>query len=331
MKNDKRDIVMFPKWKTNLEKDGLAAIKEKKYKEALDYFDKLSEFGVASNEVLTGKVICYMELGRYDEAIHICKELMKDDEENYYKYLHIYLTILLQTSQYEELIDLLDEIFKTESIPQDFRQQFWQLYEFSRKFLNEQKEDEENESIRHFIHSLSENDFHVQWRMLSRLRKSDVTPYLEKLKPFLVDESISPIVKTGMMQWFHEQGIDHNLEIEKFNKHKIINPIKLNDIMEIPYTKEVILLLDDIEQQNPTLFEFIKQLLYRYFYVYFPLLPDEGKQVELAQAVLELGMAYLQIEEEIEVTTAPIDKKVVASFKEEIEHLEVTYFAQLEE
>ncbi|MCP8617035.1 tetratricopeptide repeat protein [Salirhabdus salicampi] len=328
MKKGRQDIVMFPGWKKKLESDGLEALKEKRYEDAILHINQLEQYDAASNEILTGKIICYIELSQYDDAIRLCRKLMKEDDDNYYKYLHIYLTILFQTSQYNEIVDLLDEIFENEEMPHTYRQQFWQLYDLSKKFYQEQAETNTQDEIGQFLSSLETGNFQEQWRLLSLLRKRTVTPYVNDLIPFFSDLNLNPVIKTGLLQWFWEQKVDRNIEVEKFGELKIVNPIHMKDVMDDTFAQQTIYYLRDVEQNDPTLYEFAKQILFRFLYVQYPFTPDESEIPNIAEAVLSLALDYLQMDTQYDMLQSHNQSR--EQWKEEMKELERKYFSQIE-
>lgn len=331
MTENKADVVMFPKWKSSLEQKGRTALQAKKYKEALEHFEQLISFDAANSEVMTGKLICLMELGRYEEAESICRELMKEDEGNYFQYLHIYLTVLFQTSQYEELLDLLDEVFESEEIPHEVRKQFWQLYDITKKLKEDESSAEYLEDIDEFIASLDSKDAKKQWRCLSKLRKQDIHPYINELAPFLKKDYIQPVIKTAMLQWMQEQKVERNVEVTKLGETKVVNPSKLDDILSHPSSRQILNLLDPVEQDNPTLYEFIQQLLFRYMYVRFPIMPTDEETPSLAKAFFELGTSYLQLDHYPFPLENYGSQKEVDLWKQQIEYYEANYFSVLDE
>ncbi|MFG6119004.1 hypothetical protein [Thalassobacillus sp. B23F22_16] len=307
MKKKKGNIVMFPKWKTRLENEGLKAIQEKRYEEALKTFEPLFEHDVASHDVVTGKLVSLMELGKYEAAEELCEYLMKHDQENYYQYLHIYLTILFQTSRYEELVGLLDEIFQEEDMPQKMRTQFWQLYEVSRKLVKEDDEQQNNKLIDEFFEGLSNEDIHMQWRSIIKLRKLSAAPYIQPFTELLKSKEVHPIIKTGIIQWFQEHQVDINLEISKFGLTERVNPAQLKELHSDYVMQQLKMRLGDMEQKNPTMYDIVQNLLYRYLFVRYPLFPTEEEAPQIVAALRQLGHEYLQLpvpemenEEEVE-------------------------------
>lgn len=331
MTDHKADVVMFPKWKISLEQKGRTALQSKNYTEALEHFEQLISFDVANSEVMTGKLICLMELGRYEEAELICKELMRDDEENYFQYLHIYLTVLFQTSQYEELLDLLDEVFQSDEIPHDIRKQFWQLYDITKKLREDETSSEFIEDIDDFIAALESKDAKRQWRCLSKLRKQDVHPYVNELTPYLLQDYIQPVIKTALLQWMQDQKIDQEVEISKLGEKQVVNPSKLHDILSHPSSRQILNVLEAVEHDNPTLYEFIQQLLFRYMYVRFPIMPTDEETPSLAKAFFELGTSYLQLDHYPYPLENYGSQKEVDLWKQQIEYYEANYFSVLEE
>jgi len=121
---DSGKVILFPKWKTQLEEESLTAIKEKEYGEALQKLNKLIRYNVLNHETLIGKLICLIELGNYEEAQHMCEELISRKSEYYYQYVHIYLTLLYQTSQYQLLMEQIEYEHEKDEIPDPYKEQF---------------------------------------------------------------------------------------------------------------------------------------------------------------------------------------------------------------
>lgn len=327
MKKKHHDVVIFPKWKKQLEKDSLEALKEKRYHEALDYIEQLEKYQAASNEILTGKIISLIELKRYDDAIALCRTLMAEDPDNYFKYLHIYITILFQASKYREVIEILDEIFEHEQIPSTYINPFRQLYELSKKFVGEEQTAGSRRNVERFIHNLRQGSLKEQWHSLSQVREEDARNFLHMIKPFLTDQKLNPVIKTGILQWLHEQNVEQEFDVEKFGEIHRVNPVQLRDIMEQDVAKEIMSHLDELEHINPTLLEFARQILYRFLYIYYPFFPEKNSTRIIARAIQTLAMDYLNVpyRQHAEDESAKLEY-----WKQKISQMEVQYFSPLE-
>src|SRR5690625_118339 len=111
------NIILFPKWQKVLEEESVAAIKEKKFEDALEKLDNLLSYDVKNHDIYTGKLICLMELERYKEAQELCESLIEEKDSHYYQYIHIYLTLLFQTDQYDTLIDVVSVELESGNVP----------------------------------------------------------------------------------------------------------------------------------------------------------------------------------------------------------------------
>src|SRR5690625_5739355 len=104
VQNRQENVILFPKWKTRLEDKSLQAMKEKKYEEALENLNKLLNYHVNNHEVIIGKLICLMELGRYEEAQDYCEEVLRSEEHTseLQSRGHLVCRLLLEKKKHED-------------------------------------------------------------------------------------------------------------------------------------------------------------------------------------------------------------------------------------
>ncbi|RWZ59909.1 tetratricopeptide repeat protein [Halobacillus fulvus] len=320
MENQNGNIVFFPKWKANLEKKGLEAFKEKRFQEAVELLEPLVEHKVASENVVTGLVMSWTELGQFDEAEELCRYKMKESlEPAYYHYLHMYITILFQRNRYQEIVDLLDEVFESENIPHQSRTQLWQMYEVSRKLLEDHQREQGAKGKEDFFKALESDDIQNQWRCITQLKKQDPTPYKSEFIVLLTTPGVHPILKTAIIEWLRDFGVNESIRVEKFGKSFEINPNELNQFETDYMLKQIQFRLSHIEQSNPTMYEMITRLLFRYCYVRYPLLPDEEEVAPIVESLKQIGHQYFQLPYEGETS------EEVQKYKEEIELCEQHY------
>lgn len=311
---------MFPKWKVTLERVGLEALKEKRYKDASEAFEPLVEYGAANIDVITGLLMSWIELGLYDEAEELCQEQMKEDFEQYYHYLHIYITILFQSNQYEEIVNLLDEVFESEDIPHQSRTQLWQMYEVSRKLLEDRHKEEGTKFFDELMDALNTDDIHKQWLAIDQLKKQSPEPFLGDVRKILMEESVHPLIKSSIIEWFRDGGVEESVSILKFGQTSTVVPSELTQLHSDYIIKQIQMRLGQIEQNNPTMYEMINRLLYHYCYVRYPIFPDEKEVPILVEALKQLGHEYLQLPFSINEELDNVDQ-----YKSEIELCEQHY------
>src|SRR5699024_6116324 len=163
-KSDK--VILFPKWKETLEQESLMALERKEFGSALEKLNRLLDYNIQKHEVVMGKIICLMELNRYDEALDLCEYLLQHKSDNHYHYLHIYLTILFQTNQYDLLMEQVEFVLVDESVPAEMIDMFEQLYEMSKSMQHEMHLEQFNYFNGELEDAFMKEDYPRQWRVI---------------------------------------------------------------------------------------------------------------------------------------------------------------------
>ena len=86
--------------------------------------------------------------------------------------------------------------------------------------------------------------------------------------------------------------------------------------------------LEELEQENPSLFELADQLLYRFLYVTYPFIPEDKNIHSVKQALFELVHASFVDEEEKDNNSKGKD---VEFYIDEIIYCEKIYFSLMDE
>lgn len=323
MGSDSQNVILFPTWQKNLEQASKQALEEKKYTEALAKLNQLLSYNVNKHEVFIGKLICLIELEHYDEAIDLCEELLRFKDKDYYHYVHIYLTILFQTNQYEELILFVDDIMGDEQMPELVREQFEQLYKMSKQ-INAGLVIKAAQSDLQKLKQVMKSEAYIeQWEYIEKLRKVDAEPPIE-VYDYLKNDAMHPVVITALFEWLQDRQIAETVEVQKLGVITTVNPKNTARIKEHDFIKEISRLISDLEQENPSLYDILQHLLYRYTYVTFPIMVPADKNKYVAEALLQTGQNYLNMD----VDKESLSDKVLF-YMEQIQDCESIYLGIL--
>lgn len=292
MQDSNEKVVIFPKWKTRLEKESLDALQKRNYEEALSKIEKLISYDILNHELAVGKLICLMELGRYNEAESFNEQLLFEKNNYYYHYLHIYLTILLHTNQFEPLVKLVEQELDEGNIPVGIKEQFLELYHIGKKLLKDYHDEKSIELSEELTEAIEKKDYTKQWYIIESLRKTDSQPTLTMIQ-YLKEDEIHPIVKTAIFNWLQDVKIDDEVEVSKLGLQISINPKHVAEIREGITFRQIMLCIRDVEQENPTLYKLLEKLLYRYAYVRYPIMPPSQDSLVIANALKGIGQQYL--------------------------------------
>ncbi|SDK41576.1 tetratricopeptide repeat protein [Sediminibacillus albus] len=331
MKTKNDNVIIFPKWKDTLEEESLQALKEKRYEDALKKLNELIGHEIYSHEIFTGKIICLMELGKTEDAEELCRRLIAQEDDYYFEYLHIYLTLLFQMSEYKQLIEIIEDVFASKTVVEPFQSQLKQLSEMSKKLSQDKMDEQAYDYINELGKAVKAGDSFSQWRLLVQCRGLAVAPYIQFLKRLLKDQQIDPVVKTAIIEWMQEQQIDEDIAVDKLGFTITVNPSKLKGIDSHAVTKQIHVLMREVEQDNPSLFQLLENLLYRYLYVRYPVMPEEKDLVAISHALKIMGAQYLQLEAFENTYRKEAEAFETDTYLKEIAESQKRYFSIIEE
>ncbi|MGM8213295.1 tetratricopeptide repeat protein [Virgibacillus sp. W0430] len=326
MQPNKEKVIIFPKWKTNLEQSGMQAMERKNYKEALEMFNQLLQFQVKHHEIMLGKLICLMELGEMDEAQQLCEERMQAADEHYYEYVQIYLTLLFQTDQYEAVLEQIELERLHTNVPNKVLEQFNQFYELSEHMNNDSIVNKSNVYAQELKQAIREQDEKKQVQFIRQLRKLHYPPSAD-IVHMLVDTAVHPVIKTAILHWLKEVKYNEKIEIHKFDRTMIVQPNTLIPIKEHPIHIETLECVNSLEEKNPTMYTMIEQLLYRYFFVKHPFCYEKPKIEQMATALMYLAETYLNIP----TKNSKMLTEETSTYVEEIKLYNALYLSVIEE
>lgn len=279
------NLIIFPKWKDDLEGKAKSAMQENDYKKAYDYFHQLTENGVHSHEVLTGKLICMMELNMDEEVESLCEQLIAEKDDYYASYVHIYATLLFQASKYKEVMYLIENALDEGIITEAMEEQLKQMYQLSKELQQQEDKKSYQEVLKVLNEAIDAKNDRQQWYMIKRLVSLNIREDIPLLREMLVTSDIHPVVKTAILEFYRKADITDHIEIEKFQVKDTI-PIHNATIFNLQkFYDGVYQYLEEIEQNEPTNFQMIQFILERFTYVYVPFLPQEENYQLLAEAL----------------------------------------------
>ncbi|WP_299091796.1 tetratricopeptide repeat protein [uncultured Metabacillus sp.] len=274
-KKKRSKVIPFPNLKDRYIEKGMDLLKEKKYHEALNMFSEAKKLKEDKAELHLGMAICFMELGELAEAKEICKKMLLEDIGHYFTVLQIYLTILIQLREYREVQTTIEAVLEENQLPAESAEHFYKLLEFSRKMTQNDEDimesDDEEQPL--YIEDILENT-NKQMAYIQSLRDRNLSKHFSSLKLLLENPNSHPMIKSMILHLMIENEVEKEVTVYKFGETVTVIPAQLDDLSDLPFTKKVLTILDDtLGNENPTLFEAVKELWIRHLYVLFPLLP----------------------------------------------------------
>ncbi|MFB1051806.1 hypothetical protein [Paraliobacillus sp. JSM ZJ581] len=325
METHDKKIVLFPRWKDEIEGKAFQFIREKKFNEALENLNLLLEYQETNQEVDIARLTCLIELGRQHEAEVLCEELLAKKDDYYFAYVHIYATLLFQANKYQDVSFLIDEVFEEEqTVPEPYSSQLNTLYQLNESLLKEQTDKQISATLSKLKDAIQKQDDVLQWHLVNHLHHSDISSFLALFKDMLKNNAINPMVKTVIIGLLQANMCNDEVTICKFSQTTYINPNTFPYMTDHPIYKKIKKELEEIEQKNPSLYELADQMLYRYFFVVYPFVLNDKNMLHIKDAIIYLSSVSFMDEKTLQDEYV---SETLSLYIEDLLYYEKVYFS----
>ncbi|UTI41951.1 tetratricopeptide repeat protein [Niallia sp. RD1] len=303
----KDNVIFFPDLDKRLLQKGLDAIQEKRFKEAVSFLEEAKERNPVHSDINIGLILSYYELGLLDQAKQIAKEMLKEDQGDYIQVLDLYIMILVQLHEYEEIVTTIEVLLEEHQIPANKIEHFSKMLIFSRKIADSSspvdKDDySEEEPLDAHTNLMELENPQEQMLLIAKMSTQNIRAYIEEVELYLRDEEKNPFLKTMLINILQEQEYEKEVVIQKFNRTIVIKPTALKDMKEQEqYQKITSILIDYVESNDPILFENIKMLIDRQIFLLYPFTLDDYSEETWAAAYHSVVNQYFGQEEGEEI------------------------------
>ena len=328
-KGDK--VIYYPGLVNRLIEKGMDALKEKDGKTAYHYFLEAEQHERDHPKVLFGKMLSLVELGRLQEALNYTARLLDDGIGDYFSLLKIHLSLLIQLGHYDEAAALISTVLSEHRIPAREVESFYQLLHFSRQMADERNDDrgDDDAPLEEMIRMLEASSLEVQLKAITSLKNYEETKATEALVRYVQSPDKDFALKSIALRALHEKKYDDFVQIEKDGRKMKVKPKELDDLFKGTFaTKVLAILQQQVENEQPFLFEFARQICFSHLLAIYPFLPEPEDEIVWAGVFHYCAAERLGLEEELAelLRKYSLDTKTVARLKREVERYETNVF-----
>jgi len=278
MKKNEQKIIPFPHLSELLMKKGMEAMEDKNYKDAYRYFDQGIQIEPEHEDINIGLALSLVELGRYQEAKEIVKRMMDQGIGEYFHVINIYLMILLQLNEHEEIIAVIEALFDEDQVPTERVESLENLLAMSKRIAGQQEDSsqpspteglpiDEEEVLR----ILESGTIEEQLYILSSLSNQNIRPWADSLSQYLIEEK-HPFLKTLVLSLLREQEVNRMIEMEKFGQRWTVNIEDLPKVEETRFLTELQKELSEkLEHNDPIMYDQALEMVKRHNILLYPL------------------------------------------------------------
>jgi tetratricopeptide (TPR) repeat protein len=284
MTKHKRDdnVILFPGLISRLVERGMSALKEKRYYDALSCFTQTVELEPQHAQARYGLVITSIELNRLPQAKEHCRSMLDEGIGDYYEILQVYISILVQLGDYEEVAFMLEGVMEDNKFPPDKAESFYQLLQFARQMTGESQEIEEDieepELTRpgpELIEQLEEGSMDQQLGAIQQLSRYDLQVVKDAFRSFLLAEQNNPVLKSYVLQLLKELGCEETFTVHKFGESYSVHIASLEKVFHEQFGKAVLERLEkELDQVDPTMLDMVRQMWWHFLFAVYPKSPE---------------------------------------------------------
>lgn len=268
MMDKKGKVIPIPGLTEKLFHKGIDAIQTRQFSDAINLLEQAKDLGYEHEELYFALIVAYMEKGNFSEAKKLCHELLKNGIGDYVKTVELYVSILFQMHEYQEIEQFLRPLMEENEIPIEKIQQFQHLLQLSERMGSNQTENTSEDRMK----DLFTDDFQETLHRVSSLADKNIQPYIKEIKNYLANEQASPFIKTVLLNILREHEYSKKITVHKYGQTFEVCPNQLFSLQEDKNAKSIKnILRSKLENDNPTLLESLLVLIDRFFFHIYPI------------------------------------------------------------
>lgn len=276
------NVIRFPDLDIRLLQKGQEYLQRENYHEAITLFLEAVKLNSSNSDGYIGLILAYYGAGFHEEAAELAKEMLREGIGNYFDIMDLYIKLLFQARQYSEIVTLIEGLLEERTIPSEKLEHYYSMLDISRQLM-EQDDHADQDYFEEMEKDLQLHEYtnpQEQLVLAAKLAKSNIQPYLSEIESYLgsnrgMNGSTAvmedPFLKTLLLNVLKEHQVEQSIEVHKFGKAMSVIPKDLWDVNDIPELKEITTLIAGrIEHDDPILYESIKMLIHRQFFLIYP-------------------------------------------------------------
>jgi tetratricopeptide (TPR) repeat protein len=266
-------VIIFPGLKDRLMSIGLEKLEGKKYGEAVELLSQAKELDRDDAEIGMALLVSLYEAGDYEQAKQQGEELLHKGIGDYFEIFDIFIMILIQLGEHKAVIETITALFDEREVPADRMEHYEKLLQFSQKRIPHKEERKDFQKTDEMQPSSILKNLGIKEQIFraAQLNYENIYPFTAELREFLENPNNHPFVKSMVMNVFKEHGVERPTLIKKFTFEEQVVPADLPAVFETPFYLEFIKFLrKEVEDENPTLFQQIKIVIDRHFFLLYP-------------------------------------------------------------
>lgn len=279
------NVIVFPTTVNRLLAEGMSSLKEEKYEDARDSLYQVLTYEPEHAAALGGYTYCLYELGEFEEALEVCRELLQIGPIHYLETMELYISILMQVREFEEAEKMIEVLIEEKVLPEERLEQFQQLRD-----LNERIAANASEKVDASLYAI---DVFLalhpaeQEQLILDLPTTSYQALKKKLLAIIEHPEADLLTKTYILFMLFQEKIEAEVAIQKFHYKSTFTISELPDPVNNGRIRKVMSIMEEALAKDPTRLGLVKELFERHIYLMYPFMWDDYQEAEVAEGYMD--------------------------------------------
>ena len=282
----KGNVIVFPTTVNRLLAEGMTFLKEEKYEDARDSLYQVLSYEPENAAALGGYTYCLYELGEFEEALEVCKELLKVGPIHYLETMELYISILMQVREFEEAEKMIELLIEEKVLPEERLEQFQQLRDLNERIAANAATEKVDASIYALDRFLALHPAE-QEQLILDLPTTSYQALKKKLLAIIEHPEADLLTKTYILFMLFQEKIEAEVKVQKFHYRGTFHISELPDPVNNGRIRKIKAILEEELAKDPTRLELVKELFERHIYLLYPFMWDDYQEKEIAQGYMD--------------------------------------------
>ena len=282
----KGNVIVFPTTVNRLLAEGMTFLKEEKYEDARDSLYQVLSYEPEHAAALGGYTYCLYELGEFEEALEVCRELLNVGPIHYLETMELYISILMQVREFEEAEKMIEVLIEEKVLPEERLEQFHQLRELNERIAANASTEKVDASL-YAIETFLALHPAEQEQLILDLPTTSYQALKKKLLAIIEHPEADLLTKTYILFMLYQEKIEAEVAVQKFHYKGTFHISELPDPVNNTRIRSIMAIMEDSLAKDPTRLELVKELFERHIYLLYPFIWDDYKEAEVAQGYMD--------------------------------------------
>ena len=282
----KGNVIVFPTTVNRLLAEGMTFLKEEKYEDARDSLYQVLSYEPEHAAALGGYTYCLYELGEFEEALEVCRELLKVGPIHYLETMELYISILMQVREFEEAEKMIEVLIEEKVLPEERLEQFQQLRDLNERIAANASSEKVDASL-YAIDTFLALHPAEQEQLILDLPTTSYQALKKKLLAIIEHPEADLLTKTYILFMLFQEKIEAEVKVQKFHYNGTFNISELPDPVNNGRIRKITSFIEEDLAKDPTRLELVKELFERHIYLLYPFIWDDYSEAEVAHGYMD--------------------------------------------